>query len=66
MRKEDYRSFFAECKSYLKLNKFCKIAKVSNVNLSRFLKGSQFDWCISLESLDRLYNVITEYAEKIA
>lgn len=66
LTKKDYRSFFAQCKHMLKMKYFLEIAGISPVNFSRFMKSSDFDWCMSVESLDKLYFVITDTLNKIA
>lgn len=66
MMKNDYREFFAQCKLYLKLNRFCEIANVNRINLSRFLKGESYNWCMSIDSCKRLYDCINNVLDKIA
>lgn len=64
--KNDYRLFFAECKAMLKMKYFCKLANINTVNFSRFMKSEDFNWCMSIAALDRLYNVVLDTLEKIA
>lgn len=66
MSKSDYRSFFANVKPFIKLNYFCKVCGVHPVNLSRFMKGSEWDYEISDEKLQDLYLSICNCLEKIA
>lgn len=56
--KSDYRQYFANVKDWLKMNYFLKIANVDQPNFSRFMKGDQWDYLISKEKLERLYEVI--------
>ncbi len=66
MTKKDYRAFFAQCKVMLKMNYFCKLVGIHPVNFSRFMKDSEYDWCISIEKLNELYDCIIGELEKIA
>lgn len=65
MSKADYRQFFAYCIPFLKMKYFCKLAGVSNVNLSRFMKGSEWDYELSIESCNKLANTIIQYIDNI-
>lgn len=65
MQKYDYRSYFAECKKYIKLTPLCKECGVSQSALSRFMMGEAYDYVISLESLERLKNHIQDVLIKI-
>lgn len=64
MRKNEYRSFFAECKPLLKLNYFCREIGISPVNLSRFMKGEQWNYELSEATCKRLYDAITNKLQK--
>lgn len=64
--KNDYRTFFARCKLFIKMNYICKLANVSPVNFSRFMKSSDFNYCLSISALDRLYAALIDEIEKIA
>ena len=66
MSKDDYYSFFAECKPYIKFNTFLKECGISSSAFSKFLKGKQFYYEISEDKLKRLYDDITEFCNKIA
>lgn len=66
MTKNDYRSFFAKCKVMLKMKYFLNIAGISPVNFSRFMKSSEYDWCMSVDSLHKLYLTITDTLNNIA
>jgi hypothetical protein len=45
---------------------FLKIAGINPVTFSRFMKGSDFDYCLSTNRLEELKNVIVSELEKIA
>lgn len=66
MSKNEYREFFAKCKPFIKYKYFCKIAGVSPVSLSRFLKGSEWDYEMSLDKCYSLYSAICQALENIA
>lgn len=66
MTKNDYRTFFANVKPFVKLNYFCKIVHISPVNLSRFLKGSDWDYELSLDRCRILYEEICSTFRNIA
>lgn len=66
MTKNSYREFFANVKPFLKLNYFCKLSGVSQVSLSRFMKGSEWNYEISEERLHVLYSAIVDCLQKIA
>ena len=66
MTKNEYRAFFAECKPFLKLKNFCELAGVNPVSLSRFMKGQEWDYEMSLQKLNELYIVIHAFCETIA
>lgn len=63
MRKSVYRSFFAQCKSILKLKYFCNKVGISPSNLTQFIKG--YDNALTESNLSRLYNCIIAELEKI-
>lgn len=64
--KDDYRSFFAQCKGYIKFKPFLKENGISESSFSKFLKGDVFNYTISIEKLKSLYDSITEFCSKIA
>lgn len=66
MTKDSYREFFANVKPILKLNYFCKLSGVSQVSLSRFMKGSEWNYEISEDRLHLLYSCIVDHLQKIA
>lgn len=61
MRKNDYRAFFANVKPFIKMSYFADLVGISRTSISRFLKGEQFDYEMSLESCNRLYVAIIEH-----
>lgn len=56
--KSDYRAYFAGVSSYVKINYFLKKAGVNQPNFSRFMKGSPYDYLISLEKLEKVYQEV--------
>lgn len=66
MTKNDYRTFFAQCKTMLKLNYFCKLVNISPVTLSRFMKGEAWDYEMSLDKCQKLYDAINDTIQNIA
>lgn len=60
MSKSNYRLFFAQCKHLLRMVKFCEKANVNPVCFSRFMKGEEFNYYLSLEKLQDLYNVVID------
>ena len=65
MEKNEYRIFFAECMKMLKMKYYLNVAKISPVTFSRFMKGPDFDWCLSVEKLQYLQDVISSELAKI-
>lgn len=65
MSKNDFRLFFAQCRPLLKMVKFCEKAGVSCVCFSRFMKGKEFNYCLSLGKLRNLYDVIIDELSSI-
>lgn len=65
MRKCDYRSYFANVKKYVKLTPLCKEIGVSQSALSRFLMGDAYDYVISIETLNKLYQHLQNTLLKI-
>ena len=64
MKKNDYRSFFASCRHFIKINYFLKQFNIKQPSFSCFMKGN--DWSMSIENLQLLYNAVCEACEKIA
>lgn len=66
MSKSDYRSFFAQCKPYIKLSKFADMAGIHKSTLSLFMKGAAYDYCISVNRLAKMYDLICTWCDNIA
>ena len=66
MRKEDYRSFFASVKPFLKMAYFIRRADISKSAFSLFMRGPEHNYCLSIETLEKLYADISETVGKIA
>ena len=65
MQKCDFRSYFANVKKYVKLTPLCKEIGINQSALSRFLMGEAYDYVISLDTLQRLYNHLQDTLLKI-
>lgn len=65
MSKSSYREYFAECKSLIKFSRICELAGVHRVSFSRFMKGKEFDWCLSVESLQKIYDTLQDELQKL-
>jgi len=66
MSKDDYRSFFANVKAFLKMSYFLKRNGLAPSTFTLFMKGSDFDYMISLERLNAIYSDICKTLDKIA
>ena len=66
MTKNDYRLFFAQCKPFLKMSFFLKRAGITTGCFSLFMKGESHDYCLSYESLERIYVDIIQTLENVA
>lgn len=66
MTKAEYREYFAQCKDFIKFNKFIKECGICQPCFSRFMSNELFDYQISIEKLDQLYNSIKAEVNKIA
>ena len=66
MSKSDYRSFFAECKSAIKIVYFLRQIGVSQTAFSLFMRGEEHDYVMSLDTCKRLYDAICEWCENVA
>lgn len=66
MTKNDYREFFANVKPFIRFRYFCDKVKISPINLSRFMKGNEWDYEMSLEKCRILYEEIVNTFENIA
>lgn len=61
MTKNDYRTFFAYCKSYIVFKPFLIECNIPQSNFSRFMKSSEFDYYLSIDKLECLYNSIKNW-----
>lgn len=66
MSKNDYRTFFANVAPFIRFTYFCKLTGVSPVNLSRFMKGEEWNYEMSIDKCHKLYVSILEHFENIA
>ena len=67
MSKKEYRSFFANVSNRLKMRYYLDIAGIPATTFSRFMKSEQFDFMISVDRLNNLYDVIiSDLSEIIA
>lgn len=66
MTKKEYRSFFANVKSFLRLSYFLKRNGLAASTFSLFMRGDEFDYMISLDRLHLLYVDICDTVAKIA
>lgn len=60
MTKGDYRRFFTQIKDFVKFNYFLKKLDINQSCFSKFMKNEYFDYQMSLEKLQLLYNEICE------
>ncbi len=56
--KNEYRSSFNVIKPYVKLGVFADRVGLNRSSLSKFLKNDYFNYCVSVDTLDKLYNLI--------
>lgn len=56
--KAEYRAYFADVSVFLRMQYFLDKAGIHKSNFSRFMKDQMFDYLISLEKLDSLYQEI--------
>ena len=59
-----YRKFFAECKPVIKMKPFLDRNGINQSAFSRFLKGQEFNYEISLDKLQALYQDIVSTIQK--
>lgn len=65
MNKSSYRASLNDIKQYVKLGVFADEVGISRSNLSVFLKGSEYDFMISIEKLDMLYRRISDFFNRL-
>ena len=56
--KSGYRTYFADVSVFLRMQYFLDRAGIHKSNFSRFMKDQTFDYLISIEKLDLLYQEI--------
>jgi len=67
MNKQEYREYFAYAKKYIKLSVILKELNIISEqgNLSRFIKSNHYDYLISIDNLENIYNQINEICRNI-
>lgn len=60
MTKSDFRTWLIYIKPFIKINYFCKQLGINQSQVAMFMKGSDFDYQISIDNLYRLYNLIND------
>nr|DAU21671.1 MAG TPA: hypothetical protein [Inoviridae sp.] len=60
MTKAEYREYFAECKPFIKFKYFLKKCNIPESSFSKFMQDDLFDYQISLNKLNQLYNLLNE------
>lgn len=65
LTKDQYRSLLNDIKSYIKLSYFADEIGLSRTTLSLFLKDSAYNYMISVNRLDELYNCIIKKCNSI-
>lgn len=66
MTKDSYREYFANVKRYVKFRPFLIDCDIVSSQFSLFMRGSEYNWTMSIEKLDLLYNHVHGTLEKIA
>ena len=64
MNKAEFRALFLEAKRYIKFFPILKECDIPQSNFSHFLKG--WDYALSLDKLNELYNAIQDRVKKFA
>lgn len=59
-RKEYYRSYFANVSRYVKMMSILKDMGMAPTNFYRFMKGSEWDYIMSVEMLDRIHDRVKD------
>lgn len=65
MSKDSLRLFFAELKGYICFKPFLDKADIKGSSFSRFLKGSEHNYEVSLSKLLLLKQFIIDFCERI-
>lgn len=66
MTKDSYREYFANVKRYVKFRPFLTDLNIVGSQFSLFMRGSDYNWTMSVEKLDCLYNLVHDTLKKIA
>lgn len=66
MTKNEFRSFFASCKDFLKMRFFLQKVGIAPSSFSLFMRGEEWNYTISLSKLQHLYDEVMHAIEKIA
>lgn len=66
MSKNEFRTFFAKCKPFIKMNYFLKRAGITSAAFSLFMRGEEHNYCLSIERLNGLYDDLVQTLEKVA
>lgn len=66
MSKNDYRLFFDYVKPFIKLSFFCKKVGIANTTLSLFMRGDSYNYAMSIERCQELYNEIASTLNTIS
>lgn len=54
MSKQEYRAYFHNVSRYVKMKNVLEDLDMTTANFYRFLKGSDFDWCMSIDTLEKI------------
>lgn len=66
MTKNEYRTFFANVKPFIKLNYFLKRNNLAQSTFSVFMRGEFENYQISIDKLKVLYDDIIQTLDKVA
>lgn len=66
MSKNDYRSFFANVRNVIKIRHFLKIVGIPESTFSLFMRGEEWNYMLSIDRCNTLYDTIMEWCRKIA
>ncbi|WP_159740454.1 hypothetical protein [Erysipelothrix aquatica] len=65
MSKQEYRAYFHDVSRYVKMKNILEDLGMTTANFYRFQKGSEFDWCMSEDTLERIKVHTTRTLRKI-
>lgn len=66
MTKNEFRTFFAGVKPYIKISAFLDQIGIARTTFSLFMRGEAHNYQISLDRLQVLYDAIVNFCENIA